>query len=221
MAFFGKSGNSESLEMRRLQMVSSQIEARGVQDPAVLEAMRRVKRHLFVPPELVRQAYHDGPLTIGEQQTISQPYIVALMTEELRPRPGMKVLEIGTGSGYQAAVLAECGCEIYSIEILNGLGLQAEARLKELGYTRVHTLIGDGHDGWKDEAPFGGIVVTAAPAKVPQPLLEQLEVGGRLVIPLGRAGQDLVTITRTAGGHERRSVTPVRFVPMTGKADQY
>jgi protein-L-isoaspartate(D-aspartate) O-methyltransferase len=132
----------------------------------------------------------------------------------------MKVLEIGTGSGYQAAVLAECGCIVYSIEILQGLGLEAADRLKELGYTNVRTLIGDGHDGWWEKAPFGGIVVTAAPARVPEPLLEQLEVGGRLVIPLGRTGQNLVTITRTPDGHERRSVTPVRFVPMTGKADR-
>jgi protein-L-isoaspartate(D-aspartate) O-methyltransferase len=220
MALFGGRQGSESLEARRLRMVSSQIEARGVRDPVVLEAMRRVPRHLFVPPELERQAYHDGPLCIGEQQTISQPYIVALMSEELRPAAGLKVLEIGTGSGYQAAVLAECGCDIYSIEILGGLGLQAAERLKKLGYADVHTMIGDGYDGWRDEAPFGGIVVTAAPARVPRPLFEQLEVGGRLVIPLGRAGQDLVTITRTTSGYERRSVAPVRFVLMTGKADQ-
>jgi len=220
MVFFGKRDGSEPEEARRLRMVSSQIEARGVKDPAVLEAMRRVPRHLFVPPEMAKQAYHDGPLSIGEEQTISQPYIVALMTEELRPTPGMKVLEIGTGCGYQAAILAACGCDIYSVEILKGLGLQAAERLRRLGYSNVQTMIGDGYDGWGDEAPFGGIVVTAAPPRIPQPLREQLAIGGRLVIPLGRAGQELVTITRTAEGHERRSVTPVRFVPMTGKADK-
>jgi protein-L-isoaspartate(D-aspartate) O-methyltransferase len=221
MAFFGKREGSEPEETRRLRMVSSQIEARGVKDRTVLEAMRKVPRHLFVPAELQRQAYHDGPLSIGDQQTISQPYIVALMTEELRPAPGMKVLEIGTGSGYQAAVLAECGCHVFSIEILGGLGLQAAEKLRELGYTNVLTTIGDGYDGWKEHAPFDGILVTAAPPSVPGPLLEQLDVGGRLIIPLGRAGQDLVTITRTAKGHEQRSVIPVRFVPMTGKADRH
>jgi len=221
MAFFGKREGSEPEQERRLRMVSTQIEARGVKDRAVLEAMRKVPRHLFVPPELKRQAYHDGPLSIGEEQTISQPYIVALMTEELRPAPGMKVLEVGTGSGYQAAVLAECGCEVYSIEIIGGLGLQAAERLRELGYDNILTTIGDGSDGWAEHAPFGGILVTAAPPRVPEPLLEQLVVGGRLVIPLGRAGQDLVTFTRTTQGHKRRSVTPVRFVPMTGKVDRY
>jgi protein-L-isoaspartate(D-aspartate) O-methyltransferase len=220
MAFFGKQDGAGPEEARRLRMVSSQIEARGVKDPAVLEAMRRVPRHLFVPPEMAKQAYHDGPLAIGEEQTISQPYIVALMTEELRPTPGMKILEIGTGSGYQAAILAACGCDIYSVEILRGLGLQAAERLRGLGYGNVQTMIGDGYDGWREEAPFGGIVVTAAPPRIPQPLLEQLAPGGRLVIPIGRAGQELVTITRTAEGHERRPVTPVRFVPMTGKADK-
>jgi protein-L-isoaspartate(D-aspartate) O-methyltransferase len=219
MSLFGKRDGSEPEDARRVHMVSSQIEARGVREPAVLEALRRVPRHLFVPPEMARQAYLDGPLSIGEEQTISQPYIVALMTEELRPAPGMKVLEIGTGSGYQAAILAACGCDIYTVEILSRLGLQAAKRLQALGYTSVHTMIGDGYDGWREQAPFSGIVVTAAPARVPQPLLEQLAIGGRMVIPLGRAGQDLVTITRTAEGHERRSVTPVRFVPMTGKAD--
>jgi protein-L-isoaspartate(D-aspartate) O-methyltransferase len=221
MAFFGKREGSEPEETRRLRMVSSQIEARGVKDRSVLEAMRKVPRHLFVPAELQHQAYHDGPLSIGDQQTISQPYIVALMTEELRPSSGLKVLEIGTGSGYQAAVLAECGCHVFSIEILGGLGLQAAERLRELGYTNVLTTIGDGYDGWKEHAPFDGILVTAAPPSVPGPLLEQLVVGGRLIIPLGRTGQDLVTITRTAKGYEQRSVTAVRFVPMTGKADQH
>jgi protein-L-isoaspartate(D-aspartate) O-methyltransferase len=214
-AFFRK-----SYEAKRLAMVSNQIEARGVGNPLVLEAMRSVERHLFVPPELVEQAYEDGPLPIGDQQTISQPYIVALMTEELRPSPSMRVLEIGTGSGYQAAVLAECGCEIFSVEIIPALARQAGERLERLGIEGVHLRVADGYDGWKEEAPFDGIVVTAAPPATPRPLLDQLAVEGRIVIPLGRAGQELVTITRTESGYERRSVTPVRFVPMTGKAQR-
>jgi protein-L-isoaspartate(D-aspartate) O-methyltransferase len=221
MALFGKRGGPEPEEALRQRMVATQIKARGVSDPTVLEAMRRVPRHLFVPPELVSQAYNDGPLSIGEEQTISQPYIVALMTAELRPTPGMKVLEIGTGCGYQAAVLAECGCEVYTVEILANLGTQAAERLVALGYSDVQTMIGDGTDGWAANAPFGGIVVTAAPARVPRPLLEQLAIDGRLVIPLGRAGQELLTITRTSEGHRRRPVIPVRFVPMTGKAGHY
>jgi protein-L-isoaspartate(D-aspartate) O-methyltransferase len=212
--------SKEPYEASRLAMVSNQIEARGVRNPLVLEAIRSVERHLFVPPELLKQAYDDGPLPIGEQQTISQPYIVALMTEELRPAPSMRVLEIGTGSGYQAAILAECGCEIFTMEIIPALGRQASERLERLGYDSVHVRIADGYDGWREEAPFDGIMVTAAPATTPLPLLDQLAVKGRLVIPLGRGGQDLVTITRTEAGYERRSVTPVRFVPMTGKAER-
>jgi protein-L-isoaspartate(D-aspartate) O-methyltransferase len=210
----------EPYEAKRLAMVSNQIEARGVRSPLVLEAMRSVERHLFVPPELVKQAYDDGPLPIGDQQTISQPYIVALMTEELRPTPSMRVLEIGTGSGYQAAVLAECGCEIFTVEIIPELARQAGERLDRLGFEGVHVRVADGYDGWKEEAPFDGIVVTAAPPTTPRPLLDQLAVEGRIVIPLGRAGQELVTITRMETGYERRNVTPVRFVPMTGRAER-
>jgi len=192
----------------------SSLEAR------VLDAMARVPRHEFVPPQVVDLAYQNRPLPIGHGQTISQPYIVAIMTDLLDIEAGQRILEIGTGSGYQAAILAACGCDIYSVEILRGLGLQAAERLRGLGYDNVQTMIGDGYDGWREQAPFGGIVVTAAPPRIPPPLLEQLAHGGRLVIPIGRAGQELVTITRTAEGHERRPVTPVRFVPMTGKADQ-
>jgi len=204
---------------RRLAMVSGQIESRGVRHEAVLEAMRTVPRHRFVPEGVRREAYQDGPLPIGHRQTISQPYIVALMTELLRPEKSMKVLEVGTGSGYQAAVLAECVGEVYTIEIVRELGIEAAGLLDSLGYENVHTRIGDGYDGWPEQAPFDGILVTAAPAKVPPPLKEQLVVGGRLVIPVGRGGQDLVVITRTEKGFVERIVTPVRFVPMTGKAE--
>ena len=205
---------------RRLAMVASQIEARGVRDERILEAMRSVPRHLFVPAPLRAEAYRDGPLYIGHQQTISQPYIVALMSEQLRPKPSMKVLEIGTGSGYQAAVLAEVVKDVYTIEIIPELGRQAAARLESLGYTNIHPRVGDGYDGWPEEAPFDGILVTAAPAEIPQPLKDQLAVGGRLVIPVGRGSQDLVVVTRTEDGFEERGVTPVRFVPMTGKAEE-
>ncbi len=202
-------------------MVAEQIEARGIRDPAVLAAMRRVPRHRFVQDDLSAHAYIDRPLPIGHQQTISQPYIVAAMTEHVGPRPDMRVLEIGTGSGYQAAVLAECVREVYTIEILPELGRLAASRLAELGYTNVHVRIGDGYDGWPEEAPFDAIVVTAAPPTIPQPLLDQLAVGGRLVIPVGEASQaELLVVTRTAQGFERRTAEAVRFVPMTGKAQE-
>jgi protein-L-isoaspartate(D-aspartate) O-methyltransferase len=181
--------------------------------------MRAVPRHRFVPDELRGHAYNDGPLPIGHRQTISQPYIVALMTELVAPTAETKVLEVGTGSGYQAAVLAEIVHEVYTIEIIPELGKRSEALLTELGYENVHVRVGDGFDGWPEHAPFGAIVVTAAPERIPQPLLDQLAVGGRLVIPLGRGTQDLVVVTRRADGYQRRVVAPVRFVPMTGKAD--
>jgi len=217
----GRSGN-EPPDPKSLAeaMVSMQIEARGVKQPEVLDAMRRVPRHRFVPPEMRHRAYEDSPLPIGLDQTISQPYIVALMSELVRPRAGMKVLEIGTGSGYQAAVLAEIVKDVYTIEILPELGRRAASTLEALGYENVHTKIGDGFDGWPDGAPFDGIVVTAAPAEIPKPLLDQLAVGARLVIPVGEAYQELEVVTRTADGYDRRTVIPVRFVPMTGKAER-
>jgi protein-L-isoaspartate(D-aspartate) O-methyltransferase len=215
----GASGDGSS-ETRRAQMVVTQIEARGIDQPCVLDAMRRVPRERFVPAPLENDAYRDGPLSIGRGQTISQPYIVALMTALIEPRKEMRVLEIGTGSGYQAAVLAECVADVFTIEIIPELGRQAAERLDALSYTNVHPRIGDGYDGWPDEAPFDGIVVTAAPSQIPEPLLDQLAVGGRLVIPVGRGSQDLVVVTRTEQGLEQRVETPVRFVPMTGKAER-
>jgi protein-L-isoaspartate(D-aspartate) O-methyltransferase len=209
---------TDSFAPRRERMVAEQIEARGVRDPAVLAAMRRVPRHRFVPEPLSRQAYDDTPLPIGLGQTISQPYIVALMTELARPRAGMKVLEVGTGSGYQAAVLATIVGTVHTIEIVPELGRRAAETLRELGYRNVQVVIGDGFDGLPKDAPFDAIVVTAAPDAIPPPLLEQLALGGRLVIPVGSADQELVVVTKTAEGYRRESVTPVRFVPMTGKA---
>jgi protein-L-isoaspartate(D-aspartate) O-methyltransferase len=199
-------------------MVREQIVSRGITDVRVLDALRRVPRHRFVPSDQAAHAHTDGPLAIGSGQTVSQPYIVALMTELIRPHPGQKVLEIGTGSGYQAAVLAACGCRVFSIEILPELGRAAAALLRELGYDGVSVRIGDGFDGWPEEAPFDAILVTAAPDEIPRPLLDQLAVGGRLVIPVGRGSQSLVRVTRTPEGWRREEVLPVRFVPMTGKA---
>jgi protein-L-isoaspartate(D-aspartate) O-methyltransferase len=210
----------DAFSTERHAMVHSQIVTRGVADTQVLDAMRRVPRHRFVPRSLESAAYSDRPLPIGFQQTISQPYIVALMTELIRPQPDMKVLEIGTGSGYQAALLAECTREVYTIEIVPDLAERSTALLTELGYANIHTRTGDGFHGWAEEAPFDAIVVTAAPAEIPQPLLDQLAPGGRLVIPVGTRPQELIVVERTADGFTRRSVIPVRFVPMTGTAEK-
>jgi len=203
---------------RRHEMVESQIRSRGVTDGRVLQAMAEVPRHLFVPPSVRGEAYEDYPLPIGSQQTISQPYIVALMTSLLELSGGERVLEVGTGSGYQAAVLSRIAREVYSIEILESLSSSAKRALEGIGYSNIHLRVGDGWAGWKDAAPFDGILVTAAPEKVPQPLLDQLKVGGRLVIPVGSYFQDLLVYTRTPTGFEKKNVIPVRFVPMTGEA---
>jgi protein-L-isoaspartate(D-aspartate) O-methyltransferase len=207
-------------QMLRERMVSQQIEARGVKDPLVLKSMRTVPRHLFVPEAHRDGAYSDTPLPIGESQTISQPYIVALMTELLELGAGSRVLEIGTGSGYQAAVLAGMGIDVYSIEIRQRLCERAQEILAELEYDSVQVRCGDGYGGWPEAAPFDGIIVTAAPASVPDPLLTQLAVGARMVIPVGDFYQELKVITRTEKGFEERSVIPVRFVPMTGEIER-
>jgi protein-L-isoaspartate(D-aspartate) O-methyltransferase len=204
----------------RERMVRHQIAAREVKNEAVLESMRQVPRHKFVPVEYRDAAYQDSPLPIGENQTISQPYIVALMTELLQVEAGAKVLEIGTGSGYQAAVLAEMDVEVYSIEIKQGLCERASKVLAELAYTSAHVRCGDGYRGWPEEAPFDGIIVTAAPDRIPQPLLEQLKPGGRMVIPVGVFYQELKVVTRVGDRFEERDVIPVRFVPMTGEIQE-
>lgn len=199
-------------------MIQEQLVARGIRDPLVIGAMRAVPRHLFVPDRWVEQAWHDGPLPIGHDQTISQPYIVAFMTEALGLKGGEKVLEIGTGSGYQAAVLAEIVDSVFTIEIVEPLGLEATGRLGRLHYDNIHVRIGDGYHGWPEEAPFDAVIVTAAPDHVPHPLIDQLKVGGRLVIPVGADSQQLVLVTKTGDGITSRSILPVRFVPMTGEA---
>ncbi len=204
----------------RERMVRQQIETRGVKDPEVLTAMRAVPRHRFVPSDYREASYQDSPLPIGEGQTISQPYIVALMSELLEVGPGDKVLEIGTGSGYQAAVLAAMGIEVYTIEIRDRLCERARAILTEIGYTSANVRCGDGYGGWPEEAPFAGVIVTAAPERIPEPLIEQLAVNGRMVIPLGDFYQQLMVIKKTEAGVEERSVIPVRFVPMTGEIEQ-
>jgi protein-L-isoaspartate(D-aspartate) O-methyltransferase len=204
----------------RQSMVEDQIVRRGVDNPSVVRAMGEVPRHAFVPPHLQEQAYIDEPLAIGSGQTISQPYIVALMTELLELDGDEKVLEIGTGSGYQAAVLARVAREVYTVEIREELGRQAEERLAELGYDNVFLRIGDGYQGWPEEAPFDGIMVTAAPDTVPQPLIDQLKEGGKLVIPVGDFFQDLLVLTKTPDGVEQREIIPVRFVPMIGEVEE-
>jgi protein-L-isoaspartate(D-aspartate) O-methyltransferase len=198
----------------RENMVRSQIEARGIRDPRVLGAMRKVPRHRFVDAASLEQAYEDRPLPIGLDQTISQPYIVAFMTEQLQLRGGERVLEVGTGSGYQTAVLAEMGGEVFTLEIHEPLSRIARQRLAELGYGNVRFAVGDGRAGWPEEAPFGAILAAASAEAVPPALLEQLAIGGRLVLPLGVEHQDLMMITRTAEGDVARNLLPVRFVPL-------
>jgi protein-L-isoaspartate(D-aspartate) O-methyltransferase len=206
---------------RRARMVETQIAARGVRDPRVLDAMRKVPRHLFVEPAQRERAYEDHPLPIAGSQTISQPYIVALMTELLALGPRSRVLEIGTGSGYQSAVLGELASEVYSIEILPGLAQAAGEKLRSLGYTNVNVRAGDGYRGWPERAPFDGIIVTAAPERIPQPLIEQLAIGGRMVIPVGGFFQELKVFTKETDGQiTEKDIIPVRFVPMTGEIEK-
>ena len=213
-------GAGDPSAFAQAEMVTTQIAARGVTDRMVLAAMRKVPRHAFVPARLASRAYDDAPLPIGWRQTISQPYIVALMTELAELRPGARVLEVGTGSGYQAAVLGELGVEVYTVEIIEELASQAATTLRRLGYDSIHTRTGDGYRGWPEVAPFDAIVVTAAPPRVPEPLKQQLKIGGRLVLPVGTDDQELRVIVRTAKGWDERTVIPVLFVPMTGEVQR-
>lgn len=212
----GVAGEEPDYARARQQMVERQLQARGIAEPNVLRAMARVPRHRFVAPALESQAYSDRALPIEEAQTISQPYIVALMTELLELKGGEKVLEVGTGSGYQAAVLAEIVKDVYTIEILSGLAASAATRLRQLGYTGVRVRVGDGYLGWPEEAPFDAIVVTAGATHIPQPLIAQLVEGGRLVIPVGPSSerQELILGRKTGGRFVTRVVASVRFVPL-------
>jgi protein-L-isoaspartate(D-aspartate) O-methyltransferase len=208
----------QGFEKRREHMVRTQIEARGITNKKVLKALREVERHKFVPKEYQWQAYGDHPLPIGEGQTISQPYIIALMTEVLDLDSTKKVLEIGTGSGYQAAILAEICHSVCTIELIDVLGKKAEKLLADLGYENIKIKIGDGYQGWKEYSPFDAIIVTCAPSHIPQPLKDQLAEGGKMVIPVGKKfTQELVLLNKQKGEIKARDIIPVRFVPMMGK----
>lgn len=217
----GKRGSESTLKgdfkAMREKMVDTQIKARGVKDPRILSAMLKIERHHFVPEEYLNSAYSDQPLPIGEGQTISQPYIVALMTELLELKGDEKVLEIGTGSGYQAAILAELVKEVYTIEIIETLASSADKRLRQLGYQNIHVKAGDGYLGWPEVAPFDALIVTAAPDHIPKPLIDQLKEGGRMVVPVGTYTQELKKIIKRSGKIETTDVIPVVFVPMTGE----
>jgi len=211
--------NPQPRQVERDRMVREQIIARGVTDSHVIQALREVPRHEFVPESEREQAYEDHPLPIGFGQTISQPYIVAFMTEALGLQRHERVLEIGTGSGYQAAVLSQLVDNVFSIEIVESLAQRAQETLTKLGLTNVTVRAGDGYQGWPDEAPFDAIILTAAPEHIPQPLLDQLAVGGRLILPLGKAVQKLMLMKRIQDGWQKEELLPVSFVPMTGRVE--
>ncbi|TRZ49064.1 MAG: protein-L-isoaspartate(D-aspartate) O-methyltransferase [Dehalococcoidia bacterium] len=205
--------------LERERMVREQIERRGITDELVLESMRKVKRHLFVPEDLQASAYADGALPIGHKQTISQPYIVAFMTQAIQPGPDDRVLEIGTGSGYQTAVLAEIVKEVYTVEILQPLAESSGSLLEEMGYKNIIVKHGDGYNGCKEHAPFDVIVVTAAPPMLPEELVSQLKTGGRMIVPVGESYQELYLITKTETGFAKKALLPVAFVPMVRSTD--
>ena len=223
IAVFAINATAQNYEERRERMVENQIKARSINDPEVIQAMKKVKRHEFVPEQFKDRAYSDRPLSIGHGQTISQPYIVAHMTELLNIEKDDKILEIGTGSGYQAAVLAEITPNVYTIEIVEELAERARKTLKEQGYQDIHTKVGDGYKGWKKHAPFDGIIVTCSPSDVPEPLKEQLAEGGRMVIPVGGPFvQELVVLQKVHGDIKETHISNVRFVPMVDdEGDRY
>src|SRR5512143_1971346 len=219
LLFQAFSEGADPYALKRQRMVRDDIRGRQVKEPRVLSAMSNVPRHLFVPPEYRDQAYEDHPLPIGEGQTISQPYVVALMTEALKLKAGDRVLEIGTGSGYQAAILAEIVREVYTIEIRKNLAEKAESVLKDLGYRNVKVKYGDGYFGWEEAAPFDAVIITAAANHTPPPLIKQLKEGGRLIVPLGSTVyfQTLILATKRKGQLDVEQLGPVAFVPMTGE----
>jgi len=206
--------SEENFEEKRRRMVGEQIKARGIKNSSVLAAMEKVPRHEFVPDKIRSHSYNDEPLSIGEGQTISQPYIVAYMTEVLQLEDDKKVLEIGTGSGYQTAVLAEIVRDVYSVEIIESLSRRSRDILAELGYKNIQYKVGDGSYGWKEFAPFDAIIVTAAPRVTPQPLQEQLSIGGKLIVPVGDTFQELVLIVKNKKGYTKKKLLSVRFVPL-------
>lgn len=206
--------------LARKDMVYNQIKGRGIEDDRLINAMLKVKRHKFVPQNLEKLAYGDYPLPIGEDQTISQPYVVALMTDELRLKATDRVLEIGTGSGYQAAVLSLLVKDVFTIEIISSLADSAARRLAAMGYENVRIRCGDGFLGWPEEAPFDAIIITCAPPELPEPLIKQIADGGRLIVPLGEDFQMLTLYTKVAGVLQKREIIPVRFVPMRGMVEE-
>jgi protein-L-isoaspartate(D-aspartate) O-methyltransferase len=210
----GTAVSEEVFMSAREKMVSGQVQRRGVADRRVLEAMKKVERHLFVPADFQSLAYADRPLPIGYKQTISQPYIVAFMTQAINPETDDRVLEIGTGSGYQAAVLAELVKEVYTIEIVEQLAQSARSLLGHIGYKNIKVKHGDGYKGWREYAPFDAVIVTAAPPNIPEELIGQLKTGGRMIVPVGEYYQELYLITKTKTGADKQSLLPVRFVPM-------
>jgi protein-L-isoaspartate(D-aspartate) O-methyltransferase len=217
-----KVNNTDGMDLakRRERMVQEQLETRDIADPRVLSAMRKVPRHEFVPAEFIPSAYEDNALPLKSGQTISQPYIVAYMTQALELKGNERVLEIGTGSGYQTAILAEIVQDVFSIEILPDLQQQACAVLSRLGYRNIRFRVGDGYMGWPEHAPYDRIIVTAAPERIPQPLIDQLKEGGRLIVPVGTSDQELTILEKGPSGTTQHSTIPVRFVPMTGKAQE-
>jgi protein-L-isoaspartate(D-aspartate) O-methyltransferase len=221
MCSTGQNSPRTDLRAQREMMVAQQIQARGITDSDVLDAMRKVERHLFVPPQQASQAYGDHPLPIGHGQTISQPYIVAFMTEALDVKRDTKVLEIGTGSGYQAAILGELCDSVFTIEIVKPLGDKSKSILNSLGYRNVYVKTGDGYKGWPEYAPFDAIIVTCSPSHVPQPLIEQLAEGGKMIIPVGKTySQELVLLVKSKGKLKQQAVLPVRFVPMVDERNR-
>ncbi len=220
ISLFGFTSNSQDFQKddyysERVKMINSQIKARDVKNQQVLKAMEKVPRHLFVPSNLQNQAYNDNPLQIGEGQTISQPYIVGFMTAALEPDSTYRVLEIGTGSGYQAAILGEICDSVFTIEIFESLGKSAAKILEKLGYQNIKVKIGDGYQGWPDKAPFDAIIVTCSPTQIPDPLTKQLKEGGKMIIPVGHSyQQELILLNKENGILKKKKVLPVRFVPM-------
>ena len=208
---------AEDLWAAQRRSMVEKLRQRGKIQPEVLEAMEKVPRHLFVPDAVRAQAYQDQPLALGAGRSIYQPYVVALMTSLLHLEKGDKVLEVGTGTGYHAAVLSRMAREVYSVEIVPPVASQARQRLQVMGFQNVEIRVGDGYQGWLEKGPFDAILLSAAPPHIPQPLIEQLRIGGRMVVPVGGFLQDLLVITKTADGLEKRTVIPVRLTPMTGK----